>query len=39
MGLEMPVGLATRRAYRLAGEQLRRYVAGEPLVNEVVDGY
>ena len=27
------------RAYRLAGEQLRRYVAGEPLVNEVVDGY
>jgi phosphoglycerate dehydrogenase-like enzyme len=27
------------RAYRLAGEQLRRYVAGEPLINEVVDGY
>lgn len=27
------------RAYRLAGEQLRRFVAGEPLVNEVTDGY
>lgn len=27
------------RAYRLAGEQLRRFVAGRPLVNEVVDGY
>ncbi len=27
------------RAYRLAGEQLRRHVAGEPLINEVVDGY
>jgi phosphoglycerate dehydrogenase-like enzyme len=27
------------RAYRLAGDQLRRYVAGEPLVNLVVDGY
>ena len=27
------------RGYRLAGEQLRRFVAGEPLVNEVVDGY
>ncbi|RKR90622.1 phosphoglycerate dehydrogenase-like enzyme [Micromonospora pisi] len=27
------------RAYRLAGEQLRRLVAGEPLINEVVDGY
>ena len=27
------------RAYRLAGEQLRRYAAGEPLINEVVDGY
>lgn len=27
------------RAYRLAGAQLRRFVAGEPLLNEVVDGY
>lgn len=27
------------RAYRLVGAQLRRYAAGEPLVNEVVDGY
>ncbi|MGI5213546.1 2-hydroxyacid dehydrogenase [Plantactinospora sp. CA-290183] len=27
------------RAYRLAGEQLRRVVAGEPLVNEVANGY
>jgi phosphoglycerate dehydrogenase-like enzyme len=27
------------RAYRLVGEQLRRYAAGEPLINEVVDGY
>jgi phosphoglycerate dehydrogenase-like enzyme len=27
------------RAYRLAGEQLRRFVAGEPLINQVVDGY
>jgi phosphoglycerate dehydrogenase-like enzyme len=27
------------RAYRLVGEQLRRFVAGEPLVNRVVDGY
>ncbi|MEO3820358.1 2-hydroxyacid dehydrogenase [Plantactinospora sp. B24E8] len=27
------------RAYRLAGQQLRRYVAGEPLINEVVNGY
>ncbi|GIG97015.1 phosphoglycerate dehydrogenase [Plantactinospora mayteni] len=27
------------RGYRLAGEQLRRFVAGTPLVNEVVDGY
>ncbi|HYN94152.1 MAG TPA: 2-hydroxyacid dehydrogenase [Pilimelia sp.] len=27
------------RAYRLVGEQLRRYAAGEPLANEVVDGY
>ncbi|HEX6969629.1 MAG TPA: 2-hydroxyacid dehydrogenase [Micromonosporaceae bacterium] len=27
------------RAYRLVGEQLRRYAAGKPLLNEVVDGY
>ncbi|MFI7546297.1 2-hydroxyacid dehydrogenase [Actinoplanes sp. NPDC049599] len=27
------------RAYRLAGAQLRRFAAGEPLVNRVVDGY
>jgi phosphoglycerate dehydrogenase-like enzyme len=27
------------RAYRLAGEQLRRYAAGQPLINQVVDGY
>jgi phosphoglycerate dehydrogenase-like enzyme len=27
------------RAYRLVGEQLRRYVAGRPLANHVVDGY
>jgi phosphoglycerate dehydrogenase-like enzyme len=27
------------RAYRLAGEQLRRFVAGDALVNRVVDGY
>jgi phosphoglycerate dehydrogenase-like enzyme len=27
------------RAYRLAGAQLRRYAAGEPLLNRVVDGY
>ncbi|GAB3153684.1 2-hydroxyacid dehydrogenase [Micromonospora sonneratiae] len=27
------------RAYRLVGQQLRRFVAGEPLVNLVVDGY
>jgi phosphoglycerate dehydrogenase-like enzyme len=27
------------RAYRLAGEQLRRFVAGEPLINRVVGGY
>ena len=27
------------RAYRLAGEQLRRFVAGGPLINRVVDGY
>jgi phosphoglycerate dehydrogenase-like enzyme len=28
-----------RRAYRLVGEQLRRYVAGEPLHNVVSEGY
>jgi phosphoglycerate dehydrogenase-like enzyme len=27
------------RAYRLVGEQLRRYAAGRPLANHVVDGY
>ncbi len=27
------------RAYRLVVDQLRRYLAGEPLVNRVVDGY
>jgi phosphoglycerate dehydrogenase-like enzyme len=27
------------RGYRLVGAQLRRYVAGRPLVNRVVDGY
>lgn len=27
------------RAYRLVGEQLRRYAAGEPLRNQVRDGY
>jgi phosphoglycerate dehydrogenase-like enzyme len=27
------------RAYRLVGEQLRRYAAGEPLRNVVTDGY
>jgi phosphoglycerate dehydrogenase-like enzyme len=27
------------RGYRLAGEQLRRFAAGEPLINQVVDGY
>ncbi|TDB69601.1 2-hydroxyacid dehydrogenase [Micromonospora sp. KC721] len=27
------------RAYRLVGEQLRRFVAGEPLRNRVVEGY
>ncbi|SBT37288.1 2-hydroxyacid dehydrogenase [Micromonospora narathiwatensis] len=27
------------RAYRLVGEQLRRFVAGAPLANRVVDGY
>ncbi|MFJ8685409.1 2-hydroxyacid dehydrogenase [Micromonospora wenchangensis] len=31
-------GLLTR-AYRLVGEQVRRFVAGSPLVNRVVDGY
>nr|WP_245601787.1 2-hydroxyacid dehydrogenase [Hamadaea tsunoensis] len=28
-----------RRAYTLAGDQIRRYAAGEPLVNEVSGGY
>jgi len=28
-----------RRAYRLVGEQLRRYAAGQPLDNVVSDGY
>ncbi len=28
-----------RRAYRLVGEQLRRYAAGQPLLNVVRDGY
>jgi phosphoglycerate dehydrogenase-like enzyme len=28
-----------RRAYRLAGDQLRRYLAGEELINAVTDGY
>jgi phosphoglycerate dehydrogenase-like enzyme len=28
-----------RRAYGLAGDQIRRYVAGEPLVNVVRNGY
>ncbi len=27
------------RAYRLVEEQVRRYLAGEPLINEVHDGY
>ncbi|WKU04538.1 2-hydroxyacid dehydrogenase [Micromonospora sp. HUAS LYJ1] len=27
------------RAYRLVGEQVRRFVAGSPLINTVVDGY
>ncbi|MEV1287228.1 2-hydroxyacid dehydrogenase [Micromonospora sp. NPDC049679] len=27
------------RAYRLAGEQLRRFAAGRPLINQVVNGY
>ena len=26
-------------AWRLVGEQLERYVAGEPLVNVVTEGY
>jgi phosphoglycerate dehydrogenase-like enzyme len=26
-------------AYGLVGDQLRRYAAGQPLVNEVRDGY
>ncbi|MEV4131314.1 2-hydroxyacid dehydrogenase [Dactylosporangium sp. NPDC049742] len=28
-----------RRAYALAGDQVRRFAAGEPLINVVVDGY
>jgi phosphoglycerate dehydrogenase-like enzyme len=28
-----------RRGYRLVREQLRRYAAGEPLVNQVAGGY
>jgi phosphoglycerate dehydrogenase-like enzyme len=28
-----------RRGYRLVGDQLRRYVAGEPLINQVRNGY
>ncbi|WP_088997908.1 2-hydroxyacid dehydrogenase [Micromonospora echinaurantiaca] len=27
------------RAYRLVGDQVRRFAAGEPLINAVVDGY
>ena len=27
------------RAYRLVGDQIRRYVAGQPLINEVRNGY
>ncbi|GAA5182186.1 2-hydroxyacid dehydrogenase [Rugosimonospora acidiphila] len=27
------------RAYRLVGDQIRRYAAGEPLINEVRNGY
>jgi phosphoglycerate dehydrogenase-like enzyme len=27
------------RAYGLLGDQLRRFVAGEPLINMVADGY
>jgi phosphoglycerate dehydrogenase-like enzyme len=30
---------AERRAFALAGEQVRRYVDGEPLVNRVEHGY
>jgi phosphoglycerate dehydrogenase-like enzyme len=30
---------AFRRGFRLAGEQLRRCAAGEPLLNAVADGY
>ena len=30
---------AERAAWKLAGEQLRRYAAGEPLINVVRDGY
>jgi phosphoglycerate dehydrogenase-like enzyme len=37
------VGGGTRgwqqRAYRLAGDQIRRYLAGEELINAVTDGY
>ena len=32
-------GARCRRAYGLAGEQLRRYAAGEPLINVVTDEY
>ena len=28
-----------RRPYRLVGDQIRRYVAGQPLINQVHDGY
>jgi phosphoglycerate dehydrogenase-like enzyme len=27
------------RAYKLVGQQLRRFAAGEPLINQVTDGY
>ncbi|MDQ7909191.1 2-hydroxyacid dehydrogenase [Phytohabitans sp. ZYX-F-186] len=27
------------RAYKLVGEQLRRFTAGQPLINQVTDGY
>jgi phosphoglycerate dehydrogenase-like enzyme len=30
---------AERAAWRLASEQLRRYAAGEPLLNVVTNGY
>ena len=33
------VGGILRRAYKLAGDQIRRYVAGAPLINVVHDGY